>query len=84
MFTPKGLSVNLRVFLIASRRASGFGWVRAVRIPRPPAFETAAASSGTPTLDEFVWNKMRWCEMNGEMVVTCEMWFVNEPTVRGK
>lgn len=51
MFTPKFLSVNLRVFLIASRRAAGFGCVNAVRIPRPPAFETAATSSGTPTLD---------------------------------
>jgi hypothetical protein len=37
--------------LIASRRAAGFGWVKAVRIPSPPAFETAATSSGTPTLD---------------------------------
>ena len=56
MFTPKFLSVSLRVFLIASRRASGFGCVNAVRIPRPPAFETAAASSGTPTLHEVEWD----------------------------
>ena len=52
ILTPKFLSVNLRVFRIAWRRASGFGWVRAVRIPRPPAFETAATSSGTPTLNQ--------------------------------
>ena len=51
MFTPKFLSVSERVSLIAVRRAAGFGWVKAVRIPRPPAFETAAASWGTPTLD---------------------------------
>lgn len=74
MFTPKGFEVNFRVSRIAPRRASGFGWVRAVRmprahgltlslegtgggrgrkgeyVPRPPAFDTAAASGGNPTL----------------------------------
>ena len=69
MLTPKGLGVNLRVSLIASRNASGFGCVSAVRTPmkdrvslstefisytqdspRPPALDTAAASTGNPTL----------------------------------
>ena len=33
MFTPKGLSVIRRVSRIASRSASGLGWVSAVRMP---------------------------------------------------
>lgn len=51
MFTPKGLSVSLRVSRIAWRRASGEGCESAVSIPRPPALETAAARGGNPTLD---------------------------------
>lgn len=30
-------------------RSSGVGWVSAVRIPKPPALETALASSAYPT-----------------------------------
>lgn len=33
MLTPKGFEVRLRVSRMASRRASGEGWVRAVRMP---------------------------------------------------
>ena len=33
MFTPKGFDVFLRVSRMAWRRASGEGWVRAVRMP---------------------------------------------------
>ena len=40
-----GFEVMVRQRRISSRRASGEGCVRAVRIPRPPAFETALASS---------------------------------------
>ncbi|MCY1535468.1 hypothetical protein D9M68_708750 [compost metagenome] len=48
-FTPKGLSVIVRVRAISWRRSSGVGCVSAVRMPRPPAFDTAAASSARPT-----------------------------------
>jgi len=43
--TPKGLSVISRQREISLRRSSGVGWVSAVRMPRPPAFDTAEASS---------------------------------------
>lgn len=33
MLTPNGFDVSLRVSRIASRKAFGEGWVRAVRIP---------------------------------------------------
>ena len=33
IFTPKGLDVSFRVSRMAVRRASGEGWVSAVRIP---------------------------------------------------
>lgn len=33
MFTPKGFEVSFRVSRMAARRASGLGWVSAVRIP---------------------------------------------------
>ena len=49
MFTPKGFCVNRLVSLIATRRASGLGCVSAVKMPNPPASETAAARAGTPT-----------------------------------
>lgn len=45
MLTPNGFLVKVRVLRISARRASGVGCVRAVRIPRPPALETAEASS---------------------------------------
>ena len=45
MFTPNGLSVIARVRSISSRSLSGVGWVSAVMMPSPPAFETALASS---------------------------------------
>ena len=45
MFTPKGLSVIERQRSISLRRSSGVGCVSAVRMPRPPAFDTAEASS---------------------------------------
>src|SRR5690606_30777892 len=48
-FTPKGLSVIVRQRAISAASASGVGWVSAVRMPRPPALETAAASSARPT-----------------------------------
>src|SRR5690606_6897635 len=48
-FTPKGLSVIVRQRAISAASASGVGWVSAVRMPSPPAFETAAASSARPT-----------------------------------
>ena len=47
--TPNGLSVIPRQRLISLRRSSGVGWVRPVRMPRAPAFETAEASSARPT-----------------------------------
>lgn len=33
MFTPNGFEVFFRVSRMASRRASGLGWVKAVKIP---------------------------------------------------
>src|SRR5690606_8579562 len=48
-FTPKGLSVIVRQRAISAASASGVGCVSAVRMPRPPALETAAASSARPT-----------------------------------
>src|SRR5262245_43079724 len=48
-FTPNGLSVILRQRSISARSASGDGCVSAVRMPRPPALDTAAASSARPT-----------------------------------
>lgn len=47
--TPKGLLVMVRQRRISLRKCSGVGWVNAVKIPRPPAFETAEASSAVPT-----------------------------------
>lgn len=47
--TPKGLLVMVRQRRISLRRCSGVGWVKAVRIPRPPALDTAEASSAVPT-----------------------------------
>lgn len=49
MFTPKGWGVRERVLAISEVRAEGEGWVRAVRIPRPPALETALARGARPT-----------------------------------
>lgn len=68
-FTPKApylLSRSFRIWgsiidlvlRMASRSASGEGWVSAVRMPRPPALDTAAARSGTPT---------HWCHRRHEM-----------------
>ena len=45
MFTAKGLSVIDRQRSISSASALGLGWVSAVIVPRPPAFDTALASS---------------------------------------
>ncbi len=44
-FTPNGLSVMPRQRSISRRRSSGVGCVSAVRMPSPPALETADASS---------------------------------------
>lgn len=46
-FTAKGLEVRVLHLRISLRRSSGVGWVRAVSIPRPPAFDTADASSAS-------------------------------------
>lgn len=43
--TAKGFLVIFLHFRISFRSDSASGWVRAVIIPRPPALETAAASS---------------------------------------
>ena len=48
-FTPNGLSVISRHRAISAVNASGVGCVSAVRMPRPPAFDTAAAISARPT-----------------------------------
>src|SRR5690625_68265 len=48
-FTPNGLSVISRQRAISLRRASGVGWVSAVRMPKPPALDTAEAISARPT-----------------------------------
>jgi len=45
MFTPNGLPVIARQRSISALKAAGVGWVSAVKKPRPPAFDTAAASS---------------------------------------
>src|SRR3984885_1142705 len=47
--TPKGLSVSARQRSISARSAAGVGCVKPVKIPRAPAFDTAAASSARPT-----------------------------------
>mmetsp|Transcript_29739 Transcript_29739/g.69905 ORF Transcript_29739/g.69905 Transcript_29739/m.69905 type:complete len:275 (+) Transcript_29739:190-1014(+) len=47
--TPKGRFVSLAVRRIHERQPSGLPALWAAKIPRPPAFETAAASSGVPT-----------------------------------
>jgi hypothetical protein len=44
-FTPKGFEVMERQRVISWVRAAGEGCVRPVRMPRPPALETAEASS---------------------------------------
>src|SRR5215218_9685630 len=48
-FTPNGWSVISRQRLTSLRRSSGVGCVRPVRMPKPPALETAEASSARPT-----------------------------------
>lgn len=48
ILTANGFFVTLLVSLIASRKASGEGWVRAVMIPKPPAFDMEAARNGSP------------------------------------
>ena len=47
--TANGWSVIVRQRAISAASASGVGCVSAVSTPRPPAFETAAASSARPT-----------------------------------
>jgi hypothetical protein len=49
MFTPKGFAVISRQRRISLASSSGVRWVRPVMMPRPPAFDTAAASSAKPT-----------------------------------
>ena len=49
MFTPNGLSVISRQRAISAESFSGVRWVKPVIMPRPPAFDTAAASSARPT-----------------------------------
>jgi len=44
-FTPKGWSVISWQRAISLASSSGVGWVRPVRMPRPPALDTAEASS---------------------------------------
>src|SRR2546428_10630262 len=48
-FTPNGWSVISRQRRISLASSSGVFWVRPVISPRPPALETAAASSAKPT-----------------------------------
>ena len=48
-FTPIGLSVSSRARRISAASFSCVPCVRPVMMPRPPAFETAAASSARPT-----------------------------------
>jgi len=48
-FTPNGLSVISRQRAISFASSSGVFWVSPVMMPRPPAFDTAAASSAKPT-----------------------------------
>ncbi|MCY1238112.1 hypothetical protein D9M72_508320 [compost metagenome] len=48
-FTPKGLSVISWQRAISRASSSGVFCVRPVMMPRPPALETAAASSAKPT-----------------------------------
>lgn len=43
MLTANGLAVMDLHFRISERRCSGLGWVRAVKMPSPPALETAEA-----------------------------------------
>jgi len=45
MFTPKGLSVKFLVFLILAASSSGVGKVSALKMPSPPALETAVDNS---------------------------------------
>jgi hypothetical protein len=47
--TPNGFEVISRQRRISAASASGVRWVSPVMIPRPPAFDTAAASSAKPT-----------------------------------
>jgi hypothetical protein len=47
--TPKGLSVISRQRAISLASSSGVFCVRPVMMPRPPALDTAAASSAKPT-----------------------------------
>ena len=47
--TQIGLSVISRHLAISFASFSGVPWVRPVMVPRPPALETAAASSAKPT-----------------------------------
>src|SRR6267142_4410395 len=53
MFTPKGLSVFPRVSRMASRNASGLGWVSAVRMP--------ADTLTTRVRCEVSWKNLRGC-----------------------
>ena len=55
MFTPKGLSVSSRHFLISSLTASVPALIEEMR-PRPPAFDTAAASDASATHAIPPWN----------------------------
>ena len=48
-FTPNGWSVISRQRRISLASSSGVFWVRPVISPRPPALDTAAASSAKPT-----------------------------------
>ena len=47
--TPKGLEVRLRVSRMASRRASGEGWVRAVRMLSGPSYFLTVTRCALPS-----------------------------------
>lgn len=49
MFTPKGFLVRVLHLWISLRRSAGVGKRSPVMMPRPPALETALASSAYPT-----------------------------------
>jgi hypothetical protein len=69
MFTPIGLSVISRARLISAASFSGVGWVSAVIMPRPPASDTAAASSASPTKCMPPWTIGCWMPKSSVMRV---------------
>lgn len=73
--TPKGLLVMVRQRRISLRKCSGVGWVKAVKIPRPPALETAEASSAVPTC-KYQLNAIRSALVCAVFLLACLCMFV--------